>query len=68
MKAIVNNHIDITDGEHFDPKGVYTVHFDGIPNINNIYEVDGDVIGLPPTRKMSGPRAILPQIKPSTAR
>lgn len=42
MKAIVNNHIDITDGEHFDPKGVYTVHFDGIPNINNIYEVDGD--------------------------
>lgn len=42
MKHIVNNNIDITDGEHFDPKGVYTVNFNAIPDINNIYEVDGD--------------------------
>jgi ATPase family associated with various cellular activities (AAA) len=42
MKHIVNNNIEITDGEHFDPKGVYTVNFNAIPDINNIYEVDGD--------------------------
>ncbi|MEV4882980.1 AAA family ATPase [Chitinophaga ginsengisegetis] len=42
MEHIVNNNIDITDGEHFAPKGVYTVNFNAIPDINNIYEVDGD--------------------------
>ncbi|SEW03732.1 AAA family ATPase [Chitinophaga arvensicola] len=42
MKHIVHNNIDITDGEHFDPKGVYTINFNAIPDINNIYEVDGD--------------------------
>ncbi|RBL93792.1 AAA family ATPase [Chitinophaga flava] len=42
MKTMVNNQIDITDGEYFAPKGVYTVHFNGIPNINNIYDIDGD--------------------------
>ncbi|NLR65277.1 AAA family ATPase [Chitinophaga varians] len=42
MKAMVNNQIDITDGEYFAPKGVYTVHFNSIPNINNIYDIDGE--------------------------
>ncbi|CAL1520779.1 AAA family ATPase [Chitinophaga sp. MM2321] len=42
MKEILNNNIDIKDGEHFDPKGVYTIHFNRIPNINNIYDIDGD--------------------------
>ncbi|MCW3462091.1 AAA family ATPase [Chitinophaga nivalis] len=42
MMRTVNNNIDIKDGEYFDPKGVYTVNFNAIPNISNIYEVDGD--------------------------
>ncbi|NLR61837.1 AAA family ATPase [Chitinophaga polysaccharea] len=41
MKHIVKQ-IDITDGDHFDAKGVYTFHFNAIPDINNIYEIDGD--------------------------
>ncbi|HVI45467.1 MAG TPA: AAA family ATPase [Chitinophaga sp.] len=42
MNAAVNKNIDIRDGEHFDPKGVYTIHFNSIPNINNIFDIDGD--------------------------
>ncbi|MFY0253334.1 AAA family ATPase [Chitinophaga sp. 30R24] len=42
MKHSVNNNIDITDGEYFDPKGVYTLNFNIIPDINNVYEIDGE--------------------------
>lgn len=30
------------DGEFFSPKGVYTLHFNAIPDVNNIYEIDGE--------------------------
>ena len=42
MKQLVNKNVEITDGEFFAPKGVYTYYFDAIADISNIYEIDGE--------------------------
>ncbi|NSL89769.1 AAA family ATPase [Chitinophaga solisilvae] len=54
MKALVNSSIDIKDGEYFDPKGVYTSHFNSIPNISNIYEVDGEKAAVAFSKSFEG--------------